>query len=44
MTKEYDNLDLQSEINQVSTKQIIVLGVLTLLTILAPALLHTNQY
>lgn len=44
MKNRYDNLDLQSEMNLVSTKQIIILGILTLLTILAPALLHTNQY
>ncbi len=43
MNKDNDNLGLQSEMNQVSTKQILILGILTLLTILAPALLHANQ-
>lgn len=37
-----DNLDSQS--NPESMPQIIILGVLVLVTILAPALLHTNQY
>lgn len=44
MTNESSNLYLQSEMNPFSTKQIVILGVLTFLTILAPALLHTNQY
>ncbi|MFX0184140.1 MAG: MFS transporter [Candidatus Hodarchaeota archaeon] len=37
-------MNSQRENNPSSTVQIIVLGVLALLTILAPALLHTNQY
>lgn len=44
MKNKNENLDLQSEINLSSMTQIIVLGVLVLVTILAPALLHTNQY
>lgn len=44
MNNEYDTLNSQSEKNPESMTQIIVLGVLALLTILAPALLHTNQY
>ncbi|UCG03824.1 MAG: MFS transporter [Candidatus Heimdallarchaeota archaeon] len=37
-----DNLDSQSDPEPLS--QIIILGILVLVTILAPALLHTNQY
>jgi len=44
MKKENKDRDLQSVINPGSMTQIIVLGVLVLVTILAPALLHTNQY
>lgn len=40
MSKEPDNLELDHE----PITQIIVLGVLVLVTILAPALLHSNQY
>ena len=42
INKEYDNLDLQKD--PTSMTQIIVLGILVLVTILGPALLHTNQY
>ncbi|MHA2295796.1 MAG: MFS transporter [Candidatus Hodarchaeales archaeon] len=44
MNKNSNSRILLTEKNPVSLMQIIILGVLTLLTILAPALLHTNQY
>ncbi|MFX0172002.1 MAG: MFS transporter [Candidatus Hodarchaeota archaeon] len=45
MHNDFSNkLDLQEENNTESMAQVIVIGILALLTILAPALLHTNQY
>ncbi|MFX0205077.1 MAG: MFS transporter [Candidatus Hodarchaeota archaeon] len=45
MNNEFsDKLNLLEEDHTESKAQVIVIGILTFLTILAPALLHTNQY